>query len=294
MATDRVTRLSDGTRISYLDAGASGGSTAILLQGTPGSRMEADGPLDAAARELGLRLVAPDRPGCGGSSFLPYRVVEYPRLLARFADAIGLQDFAVVGTSGGGGYACATACLLGDRVRQLTLVGSTVSADFPDARSTWNKGDRTAYLLARRAPWLFRSLVGGMARKLRRDPGGWRGLLPDLSAADESALAGEDAQALMHRLLAEALRQGPKGVAHDYGLEASPWGLDLAAIRSPADIWQGEDDTIVKPLASQMLADAIPGARLHLVKAQGHFSLIFDEALRYLSSAGTARGSRGR
>ena len=39
-----------------------------------------------------------------------------------------------------------------------------------------------------------------------------------------------------------------------------------------------------------MLADAIPGARLHLVEAKGHFSLILDEAVRYLSATGAAHG----
>lgn len=290
MTADRATDLWDGTRVTYMDAGAPDGSTVILLHGTPASRMEATGQLDAAARELGLRLVAPDRPGLGGSSFVPYRVADYPHLLARFADAIELDDFAVVGTSGGGRYACATACLLDDRVRHLVLVASTISPDLPAARSTWNKSDRTAYLLARRAPWLLRALVGSMARKLRRDPGAWRGLLPDLSAADERTLAGGEAQELMHGMLSEALCQGVGGVAHDYRLEATPWGLDLAAIKAPVDIWHGQDDTMVKPMAARILADTIPGARLHLVKQKGHFSLIIDEAVRYLSSTGAARG----
>lgn len=288
MVRDLGAVLPDGSRVAYVDAGVPDGPTVILLHGTPACRLEATGPLDAAACELGIRLVAPDRPGCGGSSFVSYRLVDYPALLARFADAVGLGDFAVVGTSGGGRYACATACLLGDRVRHLVLVASTVSPDFPDARSTWNEGDRTAYLLARRVPWLFRALVASMGRRVRRHPDAWRGLLPGLSCADERALAGEDAQRLAREMLTEALRQGARGVAHDYRLEASPWGLDLAAISAPVDIWHGQDDTLVGPLAGQMLADAIPGARLHLVEGQGHFSLIIHEAVRYLQAAAGA------
>lgn len=208
MTKDRVAELQDGTRISYVDVGVPDGSPVILLHGTPASRLLATGPLDDAARELGLRLLAPDRPGLGGSSFSPYRVVDYPVSLARFADVVGLEDFTVVGTSGGGRYACATGCLLGDRVGHLILVASTVSPDFVGAPSTWNRGDRTAYFLARRAPWLFRGLIANMARKLRRDPDGWRDLLPDLSSADQCTLNREDSQALMRQMLREALRQG--------------------------------------------------------------------------------------
>jgi pimeloyl-ACP methyl ester carboxylesterase len=281
---DLVAELSDGSRVTYLDGGVRDGSPVILLHGTPASRVMATGRLDDAARGLGLRLVAPDRPGLGGSSFVPYRVVDYPILLARFADAVGIDDFTVVGTSGGGRYACATGCLLGDRVQRVILVGSTVSPDLAGAKSTWNEGDRTAYLVARRAPWVFRALVATMARKLRRDPESWRGLLPELCPADQGTLGRGDARTLMPRMLGETLRQGSRGLAHDYRLEASPWGIDPAGIKAPVDIWHGQDDTMVKPAAAGLLAKAIPGATLHLVPGQGHFSLIIDEAARYLST----------
>lgn len=211
-------------------------------------------------------------------------------MLAGFADAIGLDDFAVVGTSGGGRYACATGSLLGDRVRHLVLVASTVSPDVAGARSTWNNNDRTTYLLARRVPWLFRALVGNMAWRLRRHPDGWRDLLPDLPLADGRTLAREDVRSVMRRMLAEALRPGPRGVAHDYRLEGSPWNVDLSAMHVPVDIWHGEADTVVRPLAARMLADEIPGARLHLLADRGHFSLIIDEAVRYLGSARALAG----
>ena len=66
--------------------------------------MQATGPLGAVAARLGLRIVAPDRPGCGGSSFAPYRVSDYPTIMASFADTLGIDEFGVVGTSVGGRY----------------------------------------------------------------------------------------------------------------------------------------------------------------------------------------------
>lgn len=285
MAKDLVAELSDGTAVSYVDAGVPDGPPVLLLHGTPASRLMATGPIEDAARELGLRLIAPDRPGLGGSSFFPYRVADYPSSLERLADALGITDFAVVGTSGGGRYAAAAGCLLGDRVRRVILVASTISPDLAGARSTWNTSDRTAYLIARRTPWAFRVLMSNLGRKLRKDPQAWQGMLPALCPADQSTFARQDARELMQRMLAEALRQGARGVAHDYRLEASPWGLDLGAITAPVDIWHGGDDTLVMPTAARLLADAVPGASLHLVPGLGHFSLILDEARRYLSPA---------
>lgn len=113
---DQVVRRSDGTDISYPDVGPPDGDLVLCVHGTPGSRMQATGPLIGDAERLGLRVVAPDRPGYGGSSFAPYRVVDYPGIVARFADALGIGTFGVIGTSGGGRYACACGAALGNRV----------------------------------------------------------------------------------------------------------------------------------------------------------------------------------
>jgi len=46
--------------------------------------------LHAAAQELNLRIVAPDRPGVGESSHKPQRtVVEYPADIAELCDQLG-------------------------------------------------------------------------------------------------------------------------------------------------------------------------------------------------------------
>lgn len=91
--------------------------------------MQATGPLGAVAARLGLRIVAPDRPGCGGSSFAPYRVSDYPTIMASFADTLGIDEFGVVGTSVGGRYACACGSALGDRLRRVAVVASPAPSD---------------------------------------------------------------------------------------------------------------------------------------------------------------------
>lgn len=79
----------------------------LLFHGSPGAAvgwMFADGP----AREVGVRAVAPDRPGIGASSFQPdRRLVDYPADVATLADGLGIGEFAVLGWSAGGPYALA-------------------------------------------------------------------------------------------------------------------------------------------------------------------------------------------
>ena len=283
MWIDRNVTLPDGTRIAYVEAGIATGTVVLYMHGTPSSRMQVIGQVDAAATELGLRLVAPDRPGLGGSSFVRYRVIDYPGIVARFVDALGIGEFGVVGTSGGGRYTCACASMLAGRVRRAALVASTASPDLPGARQTWNKQDRQAYALATRAPWLFRAFMAKVACDVRRDPNAVRSLLPPLAAADEDTLQRAEGQALMRTVLTEAFRQGGRGVAQDYRLEALPWDVRLPGITVPMDVWHGSDDTIVGVEASAVLISAIPGAERHVLGGEGHFSTILGRAANYLA-----------
>ena len=137
--TDREVTLPDGMVISYLDVGAADGEMVLYFHGTPSSPMQAAGPVDSAAARLGLRVIAPDRPGCGGSSFVRYRVAGYPAIVARFADSLGIGEFGVVGTSGGGRYAISCGSALAGRVGRVAVVSSTAPPDFPGVRQTWGR-----------------------------------------------------------------------------------------------------------------------------------------------------------
>lgn len=285
METDRYLQLPDGMGISYVETGAPDGDVILYMHGTPSSRMQVTGALDRIAADLGLRIVAPDRPGYGRSSFESYRVTDYPAIVARFADSLGIGEFGVVGTSGGGRYACACASAMPDRVRRMALVASTAPSNLPGVRHTWSKQDRRLYAMAVRMPWLLRALMAKTARDIRRDPNRMLELLPrDLSRADRVAADRPDVQAIVRVMSAEAFRAGGRGIVHDLRLEALPWGVDLNAITAPVDIWHGRDDTIVKIEQAAALADAIPGAHRHFIANEGHFSLVFVRPATYLEA----------
>jgi fermentation-respiration switch protein FrsA (DUF1100 family) len=52
----------------------------------------------------------------------------------------------------------------------------------------------------------------------------------------------------------------------------------------PIEIWHGEDDRLVSPQQSRILAAAVPGAT-HFVAGQGHLLLAGDHAKAALQSA---------
>jgi pimeloyl-ACP methyl ester carboxylesterase len=178
----RVT-LPGGDRISYVDIGPMTGRPVLYLHGTPGARLMAAG-LEDAAGELGLRVLAPDRSGCGGSTFHRDQVRDYARFIARFADARGIAEFGVIGVSGGGRCAWACAPELGARVsgsrssrarrRRSCRVCETHGADriVSSTRSPIGRRGCSELVLA------------GWARGVRHDPDRLWSLFNDLPAVD--------------------------------------------------------------------------------------------------------------
>jgi pimeloyl-ACP methyl ester carboxylesterase len=206
---DRHVKLADGSEAGYAEAGDPDGYPVLHLHGTPGSRLEVCIPAARqAAEDLGIRLIGLDRPGIGLSTFRRFAIGAYPRMVRDFADALGLEQFAVTGVSGGGKYACACAWQLPDRITRAALVSSTCPVDLPGAKATVNKQGRLAYAVATRAPWLLRPMFAKLTHDVRRDPTALFSALPALGPADQQILADEDFRRAFARDLAEAFRQG--------------------------------------------------------------------------------------
>ena len=286
MRADLRVRLADGTEVGYAEAGDPGGRPVLHLHGTPGSRLEVGLPAARrAAEDLGVRLIAPDRPGVGLSPFHRFSIRGYPQLVRGFAAALGLERFAVTGVSSGGKYACACAWGLPERVTRAVLASSTCSFDLPGAKATWSRDDRLVYTLAGRAPWLLRLMFAKFTHDVRRDPTAVFSMMKNLGPADQEIVGRGDFRRAFAAYVAEAFRQGSRGPAHDYTLEARPWGVPTGQIRVPIEIWHGEDDRLVSPQASRILAAALPGAITHFVPREGHLLLAGNYAKAALQSA---------
>ena len=62
--TDQTIRLPDGRQLGYAEYGDPKGMPLLFFHGTPGSRLRLS-HIDPLARDLGVRVVAPERPGFG-------------------------------------------------------------------------------------------------------------------------------------------------------------------------------------------------------------------------------------
>lgn len=272
---ERRIRLADGRSLACLALGTPGGSPVMYFHGYPGSRLE--GRLAApAARRLGLRLLAPDRPGFGASTFQPGRTLgAWAADVAELADRLGLERFAVVGASGGGPYALACAARIPERLSGVALVGALGPLARTDLAHGMPTLNRLALALAARSPPLARFAVRLAARWVRRDPERWLAhMMAGAPAADRRVLADPAYRALFAASTVQALRQGGRGAAWELTLLARPWDFRIEEVPVAVRIWQGLADNIVPAAIARHLAAALPHGVCHYLPGEGHLSLI--------------------
>jgi pimeloyl-ACP methyl ester carboxylesterase len=237
----------------------------------PGSRLLGR-TAATAAEELGFRVIAPDRPGIGLSDFQPGReVTDWPDDVAELADLLNIDRFWAVGASGGGPYALACAWKMPQRLRGVAVVSSVTPASAPGEEA--HNGRLAAVLgsLSRRAPWTLRLGMEMLARVVRRSPDGpLKQLERSSPEPDREVLANPEARSILRDAGAEAFRSGGRGPAHDLRVAIEPWGFPPEDISVPVQLWHGEEDANVSPVAARWLGGTIPRCQVSFVPRAGH------------------------
>lgn len=261
MNETRSHRLPDGRRLAFAEYGDPRGRPVLFCHAAPGSRLSITRPMDEEAGALGLRLVAPDRPGYGLSDPHPGRTLgDWPRDVAGMLDALGIRRFSVLGYSLGGAYALACAAALGDRVDSVALCGTLAPGGQPVP----------VVALARDNPEDLRAMFAPMAGQPDTL---LEALFVSACAADQAARAANGIEAGLRRDCAEALRQGLGALIEDFTLVAGDWGFRPEDILQPVRLWHGLDDANVPPAASEWLAARLPAGDLLMIPGQGHLCL---------------------
>lgn len=88
--------LPDGRELGYAEYGLKSGAAIICLHGVPGSRIDF-ARSDAAAKEVGARLIAVDRPGIGLS--FPHKnasLLSHAKDIECLTETLGLESYAVL------------------------------------------------------------------------------------------------------------------------------------------------------------------------------------------------------
>ena len=275
--SERDVELRDGRTLHIYDEGDPDGFVVFEHHGTPGSGISFPPDLELA-RERGLRVIAYDRAGYGGSTAKPGRsVADIAQDAEDVLDALGVDRFASLGGSGGAPHSLALAALLPDRCVAAAAVACPTPWDAEGIDQLAGMGEQNVeeFTAAEAGVDQLQAFLEPMAQELRdASPDDLREVLVTLlPPVDREVLTGERA-AHAGRNFDRAVEHGIEGWRDDDLAFVKPWGFELDDIRVPVLLWQGVQDKMVPVEHGRWLAERIPGVEAHISEPDGHLSIV--------------------
>jgi pimeloyl-ACP methyl ester carboxylesterase len=280
-------KLHDG-RILRFWSSATDGPIVLVFHGCPDTRRIAMTG-DVAAREVGVRLLAFNRPGYGSSTPMPSTHTSVARDAAELLDIWRIPEVAVLGMSVGAPYAAAFAARYPECTTGLALVGAP-------AMSTTEAVGTVEEEMARyeREFMTWRAKIDPededdealAARFLAELPAPDADLLLASAEVVAPTLDYTSAREFVGAMAWEALVK-PEGYLRDAALLSRPWDFDVADVACPVSIWAGEKDERAVA-ASTWWAERLPQATVAVAPDTTHLTTLltqWPEILRRLSSA---------
>lgn len=270
--TSRRVVLSDGRRLGFDDFGDPDGIPVLFFHGFGSSRVVRH-PDDGIAAQLGVRMIAIDRPGIGISQRKANRrITDWPADVAELLDVLGIERCSIVGWSGGGPYALACGWQMPERFDVLGVISSPAPLGGVDGVEayTWRR-HKVIRRAADHAPWAIALAVWGWSRAQKSDPE--RQLdaaIAGMVDADREILGDPDLRAVMIANAEEMYRHGNGGVYDEALCLARPWGFPLGGVSVPVRIWHGAKDQAVPVGMGKFIERSVPGAIATYYPREGH------------------------
>lgn len=289
MSDTVVMDLPDGRELAWLELGDAKDPAVFVFHGSPGSRLQVsfdEGPINAAR----VRFIAVDRPGYGHSAFQRVRrLADWASDISCLADHLHIDMFSVVGISGGGPHAAACARFLPDRVLGAGIVSGVGPLAEPGTEDGMMIFNKLITRLARKSAYLAYPPFALSVSIFRRWPDrAMRATSGQLPTSDIEVMSRPEVKSAYVDSYRRAPSTSALAAAQDFSLFAKDWGFRLEDITPPVHVWHGDDDRNVPISHGRLLAERIPGARMHDCPGQGHLLVLdrFEEILRTVSAEG--------
>lgn len=264
--------LRDGRVLGYAEYGSPTGFPLVYFHGFPSSRLEGWG-LGSIPYRHGLRVIVPDRPGFGLSSFQPgRRISDWPADVQALASHLGLSRFAILGASGGGPYA--VACARGLPHDMLSAVG-VLAGSGPWVAGTQDvtMSRRLTSLAATHWPAAFEgvsNILVGMLRSIvttgpvTRWLDNWIDSMKRGEEDEDGDISTQESRDRLIKTSLEAFTQGTGAFVQESRLLSHDWGFHLEDVTyDKVRIWHGTRDTNAPVGMIRYMAERLPHCVLH-------------------------------
>ncbi|KAJ5611612.1 hypothetical protein N7528_008717 [Penicillium herquei] len=271
--------LANGRKLGFAEFGSiSDDATPLFfLHGLPGSRLDA-ALFHPEACEVNVRVIGIDRPGFGLSSPQSNRqLLDSPADVRELAKHLKLEQYYVLGFSGGGLYALACAYA----IPETELLGVGVASGM----GPWSLGtygmkieNRVLFNCICYTPWLARRLVGvGFAEFIKgTDMVKMKEVLTkNLIPADQDFFNKAEIGDILLLSVAQAFKQGTDAMMEDGRIVTSDWGFETKDILAKnIRLWYGTADVNVPVTMGRYLEEQIPHATLKEYEGDAHFMIM--------------------
>jgi pimeloyl-ACP methyl ester carboxylesterase len=273
--TKQTLYLRDGRRLGFCDLGDPDGFPLFYFHGFPSSRLEALAG-DALSTKHHVRLIAIDRPGIGLSDLKPQRkLLDWPDDVQELADTLKINQFSVLGISGGGPYLMACAYKIPERIIHCGSVCGLGPVHTPWEIDGMSIVNRLGLTISKNMPWAASLFVGSITPLMQFFPELILNLMSgDAPDCDKKALKETEFMTIMVKAAQEAFRSGSVGLSQDLIIYGSHWDFDVANIKIPVKIWHGEKDTVVPIIFAKYYETFIPDCEAVYYPDEGHISIV--------------------
>ncbi len=277
MQTDKTINLSDGRILGYAEYGDSLGFPILYFHGGQESRLSSIF-MDSTAKKLNIRLISPDRPGVGISTYQANRqFLDWGNDIVELADSLGLRKYSVFGLSGGAPHVLA--CIMSDssRIENASIIsgatpyeykGSLKGMWFPVKLIHWFASWKNDKQLRKLIQDDFDALVDKPEKRIKQ----FQKYLPkpDKKLMINHPEYGWD----FIEGSKESYKQGIEAVVQEWKLYVSDWQMNLNNIQFPVNLWYGAEDKMAPISRGNYYNTQLPNSKLNVIENEGHFSLI--------------------
>jgi pimeloyl-ACP methyl ester carboxylesterase len=262
----KAVTLSDGRKLTYDIYGDPEGTPVIFSHGFSDSHVIRH-PDDSLTASLGVRWIAADQPGVGGSTPMKGRkMVDWGTDMEQLADHLGLDAFNVAadqpgaGHSGGGPHALSIAYHLPDRVSKVVLASPVAPFDDNGVTSMLVLKDLKAIVKIRHLHHLIRWLMKFDAKKINKNiPSYVESIVDELPNEAKTILRNPEQEALFEENFRLGYVQNEEGV-YEMTLALWNWGFEPRDIRQPVEFFYGNEVGIISPRLPLYLSEQLPSA----------------------------------
>jgi pimeloyl-ACP methyl ester carboxylesterase len=267
-------KLSDGRDLTYDEYGDPDGTPVIFNHGLSDSALIRN-PDDDLTASIGVRVIAADQPGVGGSSPQPGRkMVDWGKDMEELADALGLGQFAVAGHSGGSPHALAIPFRLPDRVTKIVLASPVAPLDEPGMAKLMINKDLKLVAKLHHLHHIIKWGSNYSAKKAEQDIPSFVEATVEGDESDRDTFLKDPAQrAMFEASFTAGMIQGGEGI-YEMTLALWDWGFRPEDIAHHVEMFYGDADDILDPKMPLHVADRLPDCTTHVWPGAGHYGFV--------------------